>query len=64
MNSSKEFIINLGNCQGLVYKFEKGELLARYRNSNLWFKSQKIIKDYITKNSNLIIYLRNNNERI
>lgn len=63
MINNKEFIINLGNCQGLVYKFQGNELLVRYKNSDLWFKSQNIIKKYILNNLSLVIYLENDDER-
>lgn len=61
---NQEFIIKLGNCQGLIYKFQNEELLFRYENSSFWFKSQKPIENYIKNNLNLIEYLEKDNERM
>lgn len=60
--NNKEFIIDLGNCEGLIYKFQNNQLLVRYKNSNFWFLAQQSTKDYISNNTNLILYLENNNE--
>ena len=61
--NNKEFIINLGNCLGLVYKFSNDELLVRYKDSSFWFLAQTPTKEYIINNPNLISYLENNNEQ-
>lgn len=59
---NKEFIVDLGNCKGLIYKFQNNQLLVRYKNSNFWFLAQQSTKNYIYNNPNLILYLENNNE--
>lgn len=59
---NKEFIIDLGNCEGLIYKFQNNQLLVRYKNSSFWFLAQQSTKNYIYNNPNLILYLENNNE--
>lgn len=59
---NKEFIIDLGNCEGLIYKFQNNQLLVRYKNSSFWFLAQQSTKNYIHNNPNLILYLENDNE--